>query len=37
MANLNGTIVYLPGQGGAAFRVALPVKPEARLGAEAAE
>ncbi len=25
MANLGGTIAYLPGQGGAAFRVTLPV------------
>ncbi|MGB7321995.1 MAG: HAMP domain-containing sensor histidine kinase, partial [Albidovulum sp.] len=28
MANLGGTIAYLPGQGGAAFRVSLPVKPD---------
>ncbi|WP_066818332.1 ATP-binding protein [Frigidibacter mobilis] len=26
MANLGGTITYVPGQGGAAFRVALPVR-----------
>jgi signal transduction histidine kinase len=28
MANLGGTISYLPGQGGAAFRVALPLRLE---------
>ena len=28
MANLGGTIAYLPGQGGAAFRVSVPVRPE---------
>jgi len=32
MANLGGTIVYLPGQGGAAFRVNVPL----RLDREAA-
>ncbi len=26
MANLGGTITYLPGQGGAAFRVTLPLR-----------
>jgi len=26
MANLGGSIEYLPGQGGAAFRVSLPVR-----------
>ncbi len=36
MANLGGTIAYLPGQGGAAFRVALPVRPETVRTAEAA-
>jgi signal transduction histidine kinase len=35
MVNLGGTIAYLPGQGGAAFRVSMPVRPESR--AEAAE
>ncbi len=30
MVNLGGAIAYLPGQGGAAFRVSLPVKPAAR-------
>ncbi len=30
MANLGGSIAYLPGQGGAAFRVAVPVRPESR-------
>ena len=30
MVNLGGTISYLPGQGGAAFRVALPSRPESR-------
>jgi signal transduction histidine kinase len=28
MANLGGTITYLPGQGGAAFRVSLPLRLE---------
>ena len=27
MTNLGGTITYLPGQGGAAFRVSLPAAP----------
>lgn len=27
MANIGGAVVYLPGQGGAAFRVTLPVRP----------
>ncbi len=36
MVNLGGSIAYLPGQGGAAFRVALPVRPEAAGAAEAA-
>lgn len=36
MVNLGGTIAYLPGQGGAAFRVSLPVRPEAEKPAEAA-
>src|SRR5690606_30114566 len=36
MANLGGTIAYLPGQGGEAFRVALPVRPENARTAEAA-
>jgi Na+/proline symporter/signal transduction histidine kinase len=31
MVNLGGTISYLPGQGGAAFRVSLPVRPEVQL------
>ena len=30
MVNLGGTIAYLPGQGGAAFRVSLPARPESR-------
>ncbi|MEZ5779964.1 MAG: sensor histidine kinase [Paracoccaceae bacterium] len=30
MVNLGGTIAYLPGQGGAAFRVSLPVRPAGR-------
>ncbi|PQV58592.1 Na+/proline symporter [Defluviimonas denitrificans] len=34
MVNLGGTISYLPGQGGAAFRVALPSRPESRKEAE---
>ncbi len=33
MANLGGTIDYLPGQGGAAFRVSLPLRREAGEGA----
>jgi Na+/proline symporter/nitrogen-specific signal transduction histidine kinase len=33
MANLGGTITYLPGQGGAAFRVALPIRTGARIAA----
>ncbi len=37
MANLGGTIAYLPGQGGAAFRVSVPVRLEAQLEPEAAE
>ncbi|MEZ5730953.1 MAG: sensor histidine kinase [Paracoccaceae bacterium] len=36
MVNLGGTIAYLPGQGGAAFRVTLPVRPERKDEAEAA-
>lgn len=36
MVNLGGSIAYLPGQGGAAFRVSLPVRPEAAGMAEAA-
>ncbi|WP_347313639.1 sensor histidine kinase [Defluviimonas sp. SAOS-178_SWC] len=36
MANLGGNIAYLPGQGGAAFRVSLPVRPENAVAAEAA-
>ncbi|MEI2805330.1 MAG: sensor histidine kinase [Albidovulum sp.] len=36
MVNLGGSIAYLPGQGGAAFRVSLPVRPEASGRAEAA-
>ncbi|MCB2115110.1 MAG: sodium:solute symporter [Rhodobacteraceae bacterium] len=36
MVNLGGNILYLPGQGGAAFRVSLPVKPESQQSAEAA-
>jgi signal transduction histidine kinase len=36
MVNLGGSITYLPGQGGAAFRVSLPVRPEASGRAEAA-
>jgi hypothetical protein len=31
MVNLGGSIAYLPGQGGAAFRVAVPVRPESRV------
>ncbi len=31
MANLGGKIVYLPGQGGAAFRVGLPQRPPGRV------
>ena len=30
VANLGGTIAYLPGQGGAAFRIILPLRLEAR-------
>ena len=30
MVNLGGSVAYLPGQGGAAFRVTLPVKPPQR-------
>ena len=30
MANLSGTITYLPGQRGAAFRVSLPLRLEKR-------
>lgn len=38
MANLGGSVSYLPGQGGAAFRVTLPVRPQVERGAsEAAE
>ncbi|WP_284163288.1 ATP-binding protein [Frigidibacter sp. SD6-1] len=37
MVNLGGSIAYLPGQGGAAFRVTLPVRPQVSAGAEAAE
>ena len=37
MSNLGGNIVYLPGQGGAAFRVSLPVRRGKEAGAEAAE
>ncbi len=33
MANLGGGIAYLPGQGGAAFRVSLPVRPGAAAAA----
>ena len=36
MTNLGGNIVYLPGQGGAAFRVSLPVKPEVAVADAAA-
>ncbi|OYX45432.1 MAG: sodium:solute symporter [Rhodobacterales bacterium 32-67-9] len=36
MANLGGTIAYLPGQGGAAFRVSVPVRPEVAAEGEAA-
>lgn len=36
MANLGGTIAYLPGQGGAAFRVSVPVRPESAGMGEAA-
>lgn len=32
MVNLGGTISYLPGQGGAAFRVSLPSRPESQSG-----
>ncbi|RGP36897.1 ATP-binding protein [Pseudotabrizicola alkalilacus] len=32
MANLGGTITYLPGQGGAAFRVAVPLRLERKAG-----
>jgi Na+/proline symporter/signal transduction histidine kinase len=35
MANLGGSIAYLPGQGGAAFRVSLPVKPKAEAAEDA--
>ncbi|MDO8882725.1 ATP-binding protein, partial [Pseudotabrizicola sp.] len=31
MANLGGTITYLPGQGGAAFRVAVPLRLERKV------
>lgn len=37
MANLGGTIAYLPGQGGAAFRVSLPVRREVGVEAAVAE
>jgi signal transduction histidine kinase len=36
MANLGGTITYLPGQRGAAFRVTLPLRLEKRESAGAA-
>jgi signal transduction histidine kinase len=36
MANLGGTITYLPGQGGAAFRVSMPLRLEKPPLAEAA-
>ncbi len=34
MANLGGSVAYLPGQGGAAFRVALPARPFAEPSAD---
>ncbi|WP_413871008.1 ATP-binding protein [Albidovulum sp.] len=36
MVNLGGSVTYLPGQGGAAFRVSLPVRPETAGAAAAA-
>ncbi|MGC1487716.1 MAG: ATP-binding protein, partial [Albidovulum sp.] len=30
MVNLGGSVGYLPGQGGAAFRVTIPAKPPVR-------
>ena len=33
MQFLGGSIAYLPGQGGAAFRISLPPRPPARTGA----